>query len=74
MPRPNAAHSSARASHEARIRSAFSGVRASSNETIPLGAAYLAELSTRFQSDELSVAAAYNAGEDQVVLWRRYCI
>ncbi len=41
---------------------------------IPLGATYLAELATRFQGDDLSVAAAYNAGEDQVVLWRRYCL
>jgi len=41
---------------------------------IPLGALYLAELATRFQGDELSIAAAYNAGEDQVALWRQYCL
>jgi soluble lytic murein transglycosylase len=40
---------------------------------IPLGAAYLAQLSARFQGDELSIAAAYNAGEAQVAAWRRYC-
>jgi soluble lytic murein transglycosylase len=40
---------------------------------IPLGAAYLAQLSARFQGDELSIAAAYNAGEEQVAAWRRYC-
>ena len=42
--------------------------------SIPLGAAYLAELAIRFPGDDLSVTAAYNAGEEQVVLWRRYCL
>jgi soluble lytic murein transglycosylase len=41
---------------------------------IPLGAAYLAQLAARFQGDPLSIAAAYNAGEEQVVLWRRGCL
>jgi soluble lytic murein transglycosylase len=41
---------------------------------IPLGAAYLADLARRFpRATEVGVAA-YNAGEDQAALWRRYCL
>ncbi|MEO7794795.1 MAG: transglycosylase SLT domain-containing protein, partial [Thermoanaerobaculia bacterium] len=44
--------------------------------SIALGAAYLAELEQRFAKQgparQMSVAA-YNAGEDQAALWRRYC-
>lgn len=40
---------------------------------IALGASYLAELATRFQGREEVMAAAYNAGEEQAVLWQRYC-
>lgn len=40
---------------------------------IALGAAYLGELSGRFESRVELMAAAYNAGEDQAALWRRYC-
>ncbi len=40
---------------------------------IALGAAYLGELSERFESRVELMAAAYNAGEDQAALWRRYC-
>jgi soluble lytic murein transglycosylase len=42
--------------------------------SIPLGAAYLAELSRRFAGAEPVVVAAYNAGEDQAALWRRSCV
>jgi len=41
--------------------------------SIPLGAAYLAELSRRFQGQPVAMVAAYNAGEDQTALWQRYC-
>jgi soluble lytic murein transglycosylase len=40
---------------------------------IPLAASYLAELGRRFQGDEIAMAAAYNAGEDQTALWQRGC-
>jgi soluble lytic murein transglycosylase len=40
---------------------------------IPLAASYLAELARRFQGDEIAMAAAYNAGEDQTALWQRGC-
>jgi len=42
--------------------------------SIPLGAAYLAELSRRFAGAEAVLVAAYNAGEDQAALWRRTCV
>jgi soluble lytic murein transglycosylase len=41
---------------------------------IPLGAAYLAELERRFPRAAPVAVAAYNAGEDQAALWRRYCL
>lgn len=41
--------------------------------SIALGSAYLAELGTRFGQVQPMVVAAYNAGEDQAALWRRYC-
>ena len=47
--------------------------------SIALGAAYLAELGQRFAGGGAANAvtpmtvAAYNAGEDQAALWRRYC-
>ncbi|MBP9143238.1 MAG: transglycosylase SLT domain-containing protein [Thermoanaerobaculia bacterium] len=50
--------------------------------SIALGAAYLAELKLRFGEGPSAAAAApmspltiaaYNAGEDQATLWRRYC-
>lgn len=41
---------------------------------IALGATYLAELDRRFQGDPAAIAAAYNAGEDQVAAWRRMCV
>jgi soluble lytic murein transglycosylase len=41
---------------------------------IPLGAAYLAELERRFPRATPVGVAAYNAGEDQAALWRRYCL
>ena len=47
--------------------------------SIALGAAYLAELGQRFGKGGTANAvapmtvAAYNAGEDQAALWRRYC-
>lgn len=44
--------------------------------SIALGAAYLAELEGRFgegANRRPMVVAAYNAGEDQAALWRRYC-
>jgi soluble lytic murein transglycosylase len=44
--------------------------------SIALGAAYLAELEGRFgaaATRQPMVVAAYNAGEDQAALWRRYC-
>ncbi len=42
--------------------------------SIPLGATYLAEIAARFPGDEIAVIAAYNAGENQAALWRRYCL
>jgi tetratricopeptide (TPR) repeat protein len=42
--------------------------------SIPLGAAYLAELSRRFPRAEAAVVAAYNAGPDQAALWRQSCV
>lgn len=44
--------------------------------SITLGAAYLAELERRFGAGgdaRPTIVAAYNAGEDQAALWRRYC-
>jgi soluble lytic murein transglycosylase len=41
---------------------------------IALGAAYLAELGTRFGGSVPAMAAAYNAGESQSTLWGRYCL
>lgn len=41
---------------------------------IPLGAAYLGELARRFPRSTPIGVAAYNAGEDQAALWRRYCL
>ncbi len=41
---------------------------------IPLAAAYLAELDRRFPRSRPVAVAAYNAGEDQAALWRRYCV
>jgi soluble lytic murein transglycosylase len=40
---------------------------------IELGAAYLRDLSREFGGAHHQVVAAYNAGEPQVRLWRRYC-
>ena len=40
---------------------------------IPLAAAYLAELEGRFGGSEVATLAAYNAGEAQAELWRKYC-
>ena len=40
---------------------------------IALGAAYLAELSQRYQGSTTAMVAAYNAGEFQADLWRAYC-
>ncbi len=40
---------------------------------INLGAAYLSELSRRFDGSTPEVIAAYNAGERQAELWRSYC-
>ncbi len=41
--------------------------------SIALGAAYLDELGRRFGGSRSMMVAAYNAGEEQAVLWRRYC-
>jgi tetratricopeptide (TPR) repeat protein len=41
--------------------------------SIALGAAYLAELAAAFGNQGHMVLAAYNAGEDQTVVWRSYC-
>jgi soluble lytic murein transglycosylase len=41
--------------------------------SIALGSAYLVELGRRFGGSRVQVVAAYNAGEDQATLWRRYC-
>jgi soluble lytic murein transglycosylase len=40
---------------------------------IPLAAAYLAELTGRFDGLDPAILAAYNAGEAQTELWRSYC-
>ncbi|HUP23379.1 MAG TPA: transglycosylase SLT domain-containing protein [Thermoanaerobaculia bacterium] len=40
---------------------------------IELGAAYLHDLSQQFGGAHHAMIAAYNAGEPQVRLWRRYC-
>jgi soluble lytic murein transglycosylase-like protein len=40
---------------------------------IELGAAYLRDLSLQFGGAQHAMVAAYNAGEPQVRLWRRYC-
>jgi soluble lytic murein transglycosylase len=40
---------------------------------IALGAAYLAELLEEFGGAVPQMVAAYNAGEPQAALWRRYC-
>lgn len=40
---------------------------------IALGAAYLGELTRRFDGAEHVAVAAYNAGEPQALLWRGYC-
>ena len=42
--------------------------------SVPLAAAYLAELAGQFPGSTPSVLAAYNAGEAQAALWRRYCL
>jgi len=41
--------------------------------SIALGAAYLAELDSRYAGDQFQMIAAYNAGEDQARVWRSYC-
>ena len=41
---------------------------------VALGAAYLNELSERFDGSLAETVSAYNAGEPQAELWRRYCI
>lgn len=41
--------------------------------SIALGAAYLRELDLHFEGDRVQMIAAYNAGESQAALWRRYC-
>ncbi len=41
---------------------------------ITLGAAYLRELSERLDDSVPQAIAAYNAGEPQAELWRRYCL
>lgn len=41
--------------------------------SITLGAAYLAELATAFGDRAHMVLAAYNAGEDQTLVWKSYC-
>ena len=40
---------------------------------IALGAAYLADLALRFGGRRHQMLAAYNAGEEQAVLWQSYC-
>jgi soluble lytic murein transglycosylase len=42
--------------------------------SIALGAAYLRQLYDHFESSLPEVVAAYNAGEPQARLWRRYCV
>ena len=41
---------------------------------VALGAAYLSELSERFDGSLAETVSAYNAGEPQAELWRRYCV
>jgi soluble lytic murein transglycosylase len=41
---------------------------------VALAAAYLRELHDRFGGSLPDVVAAYNAGEPQAALWRRYCV
>jgi len=41
--------------------------------SIPLGAAYLAQLGKEFKGNPIAIAAAYNAGESQTSLWLRSC-
>lgn len=41
---------------------------------VALGAAYLRELHDRFGGSLPDIVAAYNAGEPQAALWRRYCV
>ncbi len=41
---------------------------------ITLGAAYLRQLQEAFDGSLTEVVAAYNAGEPQAALWRRYCV
>ncbi|MEM1180281.1 MAG: transglycosylase SLT domain-containing protein [Acidobacteriota bacterium] len=41
---------------------------------IALGASYLEELVALFEGDVPSAVAAYNAGEPQAELWRKYCV
>ncbi len=41
--------------------------------SIALGAAYLQDLAARFGGNRAIMVAAYNAGEPQADLWRRYC-
>ncbi len=40
---------------------------------IALGALYLRQLKAEFQGNTAQIVAAYNAGEPQAALWRRYC-
>ena len=40
---------------------------------IPIAAAYLAQLEGRFGGSATAALAAYNAGEVQAELWRKYC-
>lgn len=42
--------------------------------SIALGAAYLEELLDLFNGELAMAVAAYNAGENQARLWRRYCL
>ncbi len=42
--------------------------------SIALGAAYLSQLYVEFEGSLPEVVAAYNAGEPQAALWRRYCL
>lgn len=41
--------------------------------SIPLGAAYMGQLSERFPNAPEAVVAAYNAGPAQAEVWRSYC-
>lgn len=42
--------------------------------SIALGAAYLAELDRELGGSAVATVVAYNAGEAQAKLWRRYCV